>query len=275
MKKKFLILLIVGVFILGIAKKGILVVSFGTSNKDTRKVTIEAIESRIQKEFPEYEVRQAFTSKMIIRIIKKREGKVIDTTEEALAKMQKEGFNEVLVQPLHFLNGLEYNEMLDMVNEYKDKFKKIEVGTPLLTSTDDYFKVAEALKSQLPILTRNDAVVLMGHGTSHYTNATYPAFERTLEDTDVRGVYVGTVEGYPTLKDVIKKLKRDRIKKVILMPFMVVAGVHAHDDMAGETKDSWKNILEKEGFKVEIYMHGLGENKGIQDIYIQHLKNIM
>ncbi|SQC01335.1 anaerobic cobalt chelatase cbiK [Clostridium tetanomorphum] len=57
------------------------------------------------------------------------------------------------------------------------------------------------------------------------------------------------------------------------MPFMLVAGDHATNDMAGDEEDSWKSILENEGFKVNIYLHGIGENENIQKIFIQHLQD--
>ncbi|QEK13657.1 sirohydrochlorin cobaltochelatase [Crassaminicella thermophila] len=253
-------------------KKGMLVVSFGTSYADTRKVTIDAVEEKIAKAFPDYEVRRAFTSKIIIKKLKERDNIFVDTPEEALSKMKEEGFEEVIVQPLHVIAGAEYDEVLNVVEKYKEKaFKKIVVGKPILYSPHDYKMAVEALKEQLPKLGKDQAVVLMGHGTHHPANASYPCLQSAIDDEGLN-VFVGTVEGYPEINDVIKKLKAKNIKEVTLMPYMVVAGDHAQNDMAGDEDDSWKSILKKEGFTVNTYLHGLGENTKYQEIYLAHAK---
>lgn len=253
-------------------KKGILVVSFGTSYPDTRKVTIEACEEKIAASFPDYEVRRAFTSKMIIKKLKERDNIEIDTPEEALSKMKEDGFTEVIVQPLHIIPGIEYEEVLTVVNEFKDSFKEITVGRPVLYGIEDYKAAVETLKLQLPELDKDQAVVLMGHGTSHPANACYSCLQSVLSDEGLN-VFVGTVEGYPEIDDIIAKLKENKIKEVTLMPYMLVAGDHASNDMAGDEDDSWKSILEKEGFAVNIYLHGLGENPGYQDLYVQRVQD--
>lgn len=256
-----------------VAKKGILVVSFGTSYADTRKVTIEACEKKIAKSFPEYEVRRAFTSNMIIKKLKERDKIEIDNPEEALNKMKEEGFTEVIVQPLHIMPGIEYEEVLDAVDKFEDSFEKIIVGRPVLYGIKDYKAAVEALKQQLPKkLNKDQAVVIMGHGTSHPANACYSCLQSVIDDEGLN-VFVGTVEGYPDLDNVIAKLRKNKIKEVTLMPYMVVAGDHASNDMAGDEEDSWKSILKKEGFIVNVYLHGLGENAGYQDIYVQRVQD--
>ncbi|QZY57429.1 sirohydrochlorin cobaltochelatase [Crassaminicella profunda] len=249
-----------------------LVVSFGTSYADTRKVTIDAVEEKIAKAFPEYDVRKAFTSDIIIKKLKERDNISIDTPEEALNKMREEGFEEVVVQPLHVIAGAEYNDLLEVVKNYEEKaFKSIKVGTPILNTPADYKIAVEALKEQLPKLNNDQAVVLMGHGTHHPANASYACLQSAIEDQGLN-VLVGTVEGYPALEDVIEKLKAKNMKEVTLMPYMLVAGDHANNDMAGDEEDSWKTVLKKEGFTVNTYLHGLGENNKYQDIYVDHAK---
>jgi sirohydrochlorin cobaltochelatase len=254
------------------SKKGILVVSFGTSYADTRKVTIEACEEKIAASFPDYEVRRAFTSKMIIKKLKERDNLEIDYPEEALNKMKEDGFTEVIVQPLHIIPGIEYEEVLAVVDNFKESFKEITVGRPVLYGMEDYETAVEALKQQLPELNEDQAVILMGHGTSHPANACYSCLQSVLADEGLN-VFVGTVEGYPEIDHIIAKLKENKIKEVTLMPYMVVAGDHASNDMAGDEDDSWKSILEEEGFVVKIYLHGLGENPGYQDIYVQRVQD--
>ncbi|OFI06714.1 sirohydrochlorin cobaltochelatase [Clostridium acetireducens DSM 10703] len=256
-------------------KKAILVVSFGTSYADTRKACIESTENKIKETFKDYDVKRAFTSEIIIKKLKERDKINVDNVDEALANLDKEGYSEVYVQPLHIMPGEEYDGVVDSVKKYQDKkaFDKLVVGRPILYREKDYEIAKDALMKQIPNMNKNQAVILMGHGSAHPGNASYSLLQYVLESGKANNVYVATVEGYPTLDNVIKKLKDNNITEVTLMPFMLVAGDHAKNDMAGDDKDSWKNILKNEGFKVNIYLHGLGENKAFQDIYVQHVKD--
>ncbi|MFD3158431.1 sirohydrochlorin cobaltochelatase [Haloimpatiens sp. FM7330] len=256
-------------------KKGILVISFGTSYADTRKVTIEAVEEKVKNTFKDYEVKRAFTSKIIRKKLKERDNIIVDSPEEALSKMQKEGFSEIYVQPLHIMPGIEYDEVKEVVDKFNDKkaFDKLVLGRPLLYRAEDYKIAADAFKKQLPKLNKDQAVAIMGHGTEHPSNSSYALFQYALEEKGMGNILVGTVEGYPTVDNVVRRLKEKGIKEVTLMPFMLVAGDHANNDMAGDEKDSWKNVLKSNGFKVNTYIHGLGENEDIREIYIQHIKD--
>ena len=256
-------------------KKAILVVSFGTSYAETRKKTIEACERAIKMAFPEYEVRRAFTSKRIIKILKDRDNILIDTPREALQKLRDEGFADVSVQSLHIIPGSEFHDVVLAVKEYESAFASLRIGMPLLAAPADYEAVATTLARQFPNLADDEAVALMGHGSVHPANAAYPALEHVLEDCGCPRIWIGTVEGYPELDHVIARLRRYHIRKVTLMPLMLVAGDHAQNDMAGDDDDSWKSILEKQGFEVNIYLHGLGENTAIQQIFVQHVHDIV
>lgn len=256
-------------------RKGILVVSFGTSYLEAGKLCIESTENKIKKNFPHYEARRAFTSDMIIKKLKERDNIHIDTVHLALDKMKKDGFTEVIVQPLHIMPGEEYDGVIDIVKKYTENksFTKLVLGRPILYRTEDYAIAIEALKSQLPKMNNDEAVILMGHGSAHPGNSSYSQLQYMLNENEMKNVYVGTVEGYPTLDNIIPKLKSACINKVTLMPFMLAAGDHANNDMAGNDKNSWKSILQSNGFKVETYIHGLGENEKFQDIYVQHVKD--
>ncbi|TWH47434.1 sirohydrochlorin cobaltochelatase [Sporomusa sp. KB1] len=262
-------------------KKAILVVSFGTTYPETMKATIEAIENKMAAEFPDYEIRRAFTSRIIIKKLAERDGVKIDTEEEALAKLKAEGFSEVIVQPLHISAGEEFDMVKDVVRrlEAANAFDSIVLGRPILYymgqagKIDDYLAAAKALELQYPKRKNNEAIVLMGHGGVHPGNSSYAAMQQRLSDAGYKNVYVYTVEGYPSLTGVITKLKANKVKKVTLMPFMLVAGDHATNDMAGDEKDSAKNVLLAAGFKVNTYLHGMGENVNIQEIYVQHTKD--
>lgn len=250
-------------------KKAVLVVSFGTSYEETRKKTIEACEIKIKDAFEGYDFYRAFTSNMIIKKLKNRDNLHIENPIEALDRLYEEGYKEVIVQTLHIICGEEYTKLKEQINEYENKFEKIILGRPLLTQIEDYKETIEALKHQIPELEEDEAIVLMGHGTIHESHSTYPALDYMLKQEYIKA-YVGTVEGYPEIEQVIENLKRDNISKVTLMPFMLVAGDHAINDMASEDDDSWKTILDREGFKTNIYLKGLGENEHIQNKFVRH-----
>ena len=255
-------------------KKAILVVSFGTSYHETRKKTIEACENKIKESFKDYDFYRAFTSGMIINKLKKRDNMFIDNPSEALEKLYNAGYQEVVVQSLHIICGDEYNKLKDMVAQYEDKFDKISIGRPLLTYIDDYRETVEAVKKDLDKMDIDEAGVFMGHGTEHESHSSYPAIEYMFRDYGINA-FVGTVEGYPELEQVIKKLKNRNIKTVDLLPFMLVAGDHAINDMASDEEDSWKTILEKEGFNVKVHVKGLGENPYIQEKFKNHALDCM
>lgn len=265
------------------SKKAILVVSFGTSYPETLRLNIESVENRIRKAFPDYEVRRAFTSRMVIKRLAERDGVQIDNEQQALERLQADGYQEVYIQPLHIVPGAEYDKIKRIVNKYahaKEKtFATIRLGRPLLYSMgidnhpDDYEIAIKALVQQLPDISPDNAVVLMGHGGVHPGNAAYAALQLKLEEAGLNNVFVYTVEGFPSLDRVIGKLKQQQVKKVTLMPFLLVAGDHATNDMAGEEEDSAKSQLLAAGFEVDVYFHGLGENTAIQDIYVAHLRS--
>lgn len=255
-------------------KRAVLVVSFGTTYEDTRKLTIEAVENRIKNEYSDYEVRRAFTSKVVIKVLKNRDGIFVDTPQGALKKLYREGYEKVFIQPLHLIPGSEYNNLKSIVEEFQGKelFNEIDLGTPAIYKREDYELLIEAVKD---LIEKNKTLVFMGHGSYHYSNACYSELQMSLIDRGYKNVFIGTVEGYPSIENVMKWIEENNIKEVTLAPFMLVAGNHAKNDMCGENENSWKSILEKAGIKVNIYFHGLGENLKFQEIYLKHLKEII
>lgn len=252
-------------------KKAIVVVSFGTTYPDTRKKTIDACENLIREHFEEYEIRRAFTSHFIRKKLKERDSLQIDDVEQALHRLLDEGIKHVVIQPLHIMAGEEfYKKIIRVVYRLKDRFDSLRVGRPLLYTVDDYRKAIKALKSQLPEITGEKAVLLMGHGTHHHANACYSCLQLMLY-REIPGVYVGTVGGYPLLDDVLPVLQDQGIKTLILMPYMLVAGDHALNDMGGDGEHSWKTRLRNAGFDVNVYLKGLGENPDYRALYVDHI----
>ncbi len=251
--------------------KAILVVSFGTSYNDSREKTIGAIEDAIAEEFPDYEVRRAFTSQIIIDKLKERDQLEIDNVQEALDRAVSDGIKTLIVQPTHLMGGYEYTDLKDELAEYESKFEKVVLAEPLLTSDEDFDAVADAIVEATASYDDGEtAVCFMGHGTEADSNGVYAKLQEVLTAGGHDAYYIGTVEASPTLEDVMAAMKDRGYAKVVLEPLMVVAGDHANNDMAGEEEDSWKSQLEAAGYGVECVLKGLGELETIQDIYVAH-----
>ena len=250
-------------------KKAILTVSFGTSHLDTLEKTIGAIERELAEAFPDRTLYRAFTSGMVIEKLKLDHKLVIFRVEEAMEQMYRDGVREVLVQPTHIIHGLEYEKMRSQLAPYQERFSQVRIGAPLLEATKDYEEAAGLIIEDVRP-GDGESLVLMGHGTEHHTNAAYPALDYTFWAKGYKNVIVGTVEGFPEMDEVLKKLKEQQTKRVLLMPFMVVAGDHARNDMAGE--DAWKSILTARGYEVRPVIKGLGEIPGIRQMFVRHAR---
>ncbi|MEN8075950.1 sirohydrochlorin cobaltochelatase [Clostridioides difficile] len=259
-------------------KKAILVISFGTSYLDTLNESIEKAENQIRNHFDEYDIYRAFTSHKIIKKLKEKYEIFVDTPEEVLEKLYDNGYEEIIMQPLHIIPGEEYIYINKIGEAFKDKFKILKIGRPIFyyqgidELPQDYSLFIEATKD---LYENNDAVVLMGHGTSHPANSVYGCLQSVFEDEGYENVFIGTVEGYPNFGTVIKRLKRRNITEVTVAPLMVVAGDHARNDMASDEEDSWKSMLEAEGIKVNVHMKGLGENEKFNELYINRIEDLI
>ncbi len=254
-------------------KKGILLVAFGSTIPEAQ-ISFENIEQSVKKTFPGVPVYWSYTSRIIIKKMAK-EGKHLATPAEALAKMMRENFTQVAVQSLHTIPGAEFHGMLKNVHKFAgmDKgIKKVLVGHPLMATSEDVQRVAEAIIKVIPKeRKKKEGVVLMGHGTHHPANVYYAALAYHLEKLDPN-IFVGTVEHWPGIDEIKADLEEKGIKKVYLMPFMSVAGDHARNDMAGSEDDSWKSILEKEGIKCVVVLKGTAEYQEFVDIWVGHLR---
>lgn len=260
-------------------KDAIVVMTFGTTFKDTRAKTIDATVKAIQAKHPNTKVVTAYTSHIIINRVKKNEGITFPTPEEALEQLKKEGYTRVALASLDVIPGMEYNYDLGVYHNYKDQFKKMTLGTSLMywqgqeEQADDVAETIKALSTQFPKQGKDDAILIMAHGTPQVSNAYYSVIQAKLDEAGYKNVYVYTVEGWPNLETVMPKLKKNGIKNITLMPMMMVAGDHANNDMAGKEEDSHKSILEKAGYKVNAYIHGIGENKAIRDLYVKRAED--
>ncbi len=251
-------------------KKAILVVSFGTTYPDALEQEIAATENAVAEAFPGWEVRRAFTSGRIIQKLRARDGLEIDNVARAMERLESEGFTHVIVQPTHIMHGEEYEKMLSQLEPYRLRMQ-LSVGAPLLHAVTDYEAVADALLEWLPPLETDEALVLMGHGTAHFANSAYSQLEHVLRQRCNR-VYVATVEGYPTLNCVKRQLaQHPEIQKLTLVPFMLVAGDHARNDMSG-AQDSWEAQLKEAGYSVRSVLRGLGQCARIRNLFAEHCR---
>ena len=221
--------------------------AFGSSEASAQ-VSFANIDKKVKEAYPDLPVRWAYTS-YVIREKLAKQGKLLDSPEVALARMQDEKFTHVAVQSLHTIGGAEYHDLRRTVGAFKmmGGFERVILGYPLMSTQEDMQRTVAAILQTIPKeREKNEAVVLMGHGTHHPSNAFYAAlmFQLQLKDPNI---FVGTVEGYPDVGLIQELVLKKKIKKAYLMPFMSVAGDHAKNDMAGDEDDSWKSILTKAG----------------------------
>ena len=250
-------------------KKGLLIVSFGTSYRDTELKCIAPIEDAAKKIFKDFEVRRAFTSKIIIKKLAK-EGKIIPTPEEAVKKMAEDGFTHLIVQALHFMKGHEYHKkIIGPLRPYKDSFKGFAIGGPLLSNDSDFDQVADVI-GDLSKSVNGETLLLMGHGTDHPSDSVYSTLQKKLDNAQI-DAKIATVEGGITLTEILPDLLKNGPQPVHLFPLMLVAGDHARNDMAGDY-DSWKKVLESKGIIAVPHLQGMGEYMKIRKIFIRHIK---
>ncbi len=275
-----------------IGDKEILVVSFGTSFNNSRVNDIKGIEDAIATANPDWSVRRAFTAQIIINHIQARDGEAIDNMDQALARAEKNGVKQLVVQPTHLMHGAEYDEMMEALKPYESKMQ-ISVAEPMLgpvgatvtETNDDKVAAANAVIDAAVAASKYDstdaaaaektAFVFLGHGTSHAAAITYSQMYNTFQGLNLPNVFVGTVEGEPEeteVEAVIDACKDAGYENVILRPLMVVAGDHANNDMAGaDDPESWYSMFTAAGFKsVENQISGMGGIPAVQDIYVAH-----
>ena len=253
-------------------KKVLVVVSFGTTFPETREKDLEAVENALQNVFVDRDFYRAYTSKIVMKRLLEDDGIKVSDLNTVLQELKDKGYEDVLVQMTHLLMGEEYSKkIMTIIHDFKDSFKKFNVGRPLLADDFDHSLTVAALATELPELLPDEAVVFVGHGSPNIHNPSYNLLEKRLQAYGIPAV-IGVVEenDHPNYEDMLKALKKLNVKKVLLVPLLLVCGDHAHNDIAGEESDSWSSLLKAEGYDVSVNISGMGRNKAIQNIFVMH-----
>ncbi len=279
-----------------IGENEILVVSFGTSYNDSRAQDIKGIEDAIQEANPDWSVRRAFTSQIIINHIQARDGEVIDNMEQALERAAENQVKNLVIQPTHLMHGAEYDELKRAADTFKDRFETVKIAEPLLGEIGTDALVINADKEAVAIAVLNEAVkdagydsldaakgdgaafVFLGHGTYHTAKVSYSQMQTQMGQLGYENVFIGTVEGDPeetSCESVMEAVSQGGYRKVIFRPLMVVAGDHANNDMAGDDEDSWMSSFKASGKfdSVDAQIVGLGSIDAVRQLYVKHTKD--
>jgi len=278
---------------------GILLVPYGSASPQA-VATYEKIRAGYRKYFPGMTILLAFTSRLMIKRLKEREGIAILSIEEALDQLSAQGCRQVVVQSLQIVPGGEFHRLVSLSKEYEGKERnqekrmRIRIGLPLLSGLEDCRMVSRILLDlwnepgeevsdkgeersrvgHFAFDSKKEALLLAGHGTGHPADAIYSQMARILKK-DHGQVLLGTIEGFPGLLEIIDELKAAGVQKVRLRPFLLVAGGHAKNDIAGSGPDSWKSTLERAGFEVDVHLSALGEMEGIVSILKEHTRRAL
>lgn len=284
-------------------KTALVLAMFGTSVEPALKGLLN-IKGKLERHFPHTPVKIAFTSNIIRNIWQKRAAAIsyakrhpeipreilhVKGPLATISDLQDQGFDTIVVQPTHIAPAEEYMDLcsyvkaLGSIKTIKKRFQpfnKLVVGRPALGTYGPEHPYAEDIKLAVRAVKvdverarkEKAALVYMGHGNEYFpSGGSYLEFEDVMRKTypDVQ-IIVGTVEGFPGFERVRETLKHTKTKKVLLKPFMIVAGDHARNDMSGPEPDSWKSVLEEAGIKVVADIHGLGEIDEFAEIYVSH-----
>ena len=253
------------------AKPAIVLAAFGTTTEafDTYK----HFEEKVKARFPDYEIRWAFTSHKVRHKVAQEKGQKLNDLGTTLRELKAAGYTRVVIQSLHIVPGEEWEKKV-VLESRKIPGLKVALGKPLLSSKKDQEQVLEALAQTFPKDLKDKAVVLVAHGSpSAEGTASYLAFNRLLRSHyPDQHVFLGTVEGKPTRKQVMEAVKKSNASSVVLLPFLFVAGEHVAKDMLGDDPESWKSeLLKQKAYHIEGITKGLGYQDGIINIYLDHL----
>ncbi len=255
-------------------KKALMVVSFGTTYEEQRRNSLGGIEEALSNHYPDRECFVAYTSGMIRRIYWTKRGIKISSVTEQMNHCLKEGYEDILVVVTHMMWGHEYEKVRSEIVKACEAYENdgnllplIRISRPLSTTAEDRKLLAQGMMEDYKQLEEAyDGIVFMGHGSSHANTVIYEEIQAYLAEESDR-YWLRTVEGELTFdpEAIIDGKSKDKSKgSYLLAPFMIVAGDHATNDLAGANDESWKHQLESMGCTVETNLVGLGERPWIR-----------
>lgn len=257
-------------------KEGLLLVAFGTSVPEAQPA-LTAIDKEFKAAFPHSPVVWAYTSSIIRAKLEKRGVHIGDVTA-GLEELARQKVDVVRVQSLHVVAGEEFSEMerllVSWLARHPDTFKAVYLGRPLLESRQDAEDVCRAVLSATEGKRKpGELLALMGHGQSHGRgDMVIEGMRSTLSFADNLAV-LATVEGSRGFDQVLAAIKTSRASVIWLQPFMVVAGDHARNDLAGDEPDSWASQIRALGLTPRPVLTGLGELPGVRAVFVRHARD--
>ena len=263
-------------------KQAILVVASGPTVDTARERHIEPVVARIKEQFADYEVRLAFSSRIVVKRLRDR-GIDFPTEVGALEELVAEGYTHVYVQPLHFTGGEEFDKLKRNIIEHKEahKLEVLRVGRPLIyymgqeDHPNDYQIFIDEFVKPLQIKA-NDGLLFVGHGGLSSGNSSYGHLQYQLIRNGLMNIRVATLENAPFIEDVAlpwEWLDGKKPDTIYVHPLLLVLGDHAQNDLLGDEDDSVVNILQAAGYHVEGMQQALGEYMPIQNIFCQHVED--
>ena len=253
--------------------RAILVVSFGTSVNETRTKTLEAIEHRIQTAYPDLLHERAWTSRLLRKKVLETEGLTIQSVQESLTQLSLNGIREVYIQPTFVTCGGEYQTLIQEASAFQHQFQTLCIGSPLMEQEEDFASIIQAItqSSSYQQPASDELLLFMGHGSTNGDDFLYDQLDQAFKTNGYPHIFLKTMQSATSVDEIISFACKHQINKITLAPFMIVAGRHAINDMAGDQADSWKSKLVQAGFQVHCNMTGLGELPEIQQLFIHKL----
>lgn len=248
----------------------VLVVSFGTSYPDAERQSIRPVHDAIRDAFPDCAVRSAFTSRRVVAILAGR-GREVEAPDEALERLHRDGYSHVIVAPLLFLAGHEFEKkVVQPCRRWSSRFAALSICDPVLSGTGGVRAMADIV-ADLSESVGGEQLVLMGHGTDHAADSVYAELQEVV-DRNGTPALIATVEGRTTLEQILPRLIDSGVNRVHLFPLMLVAGQHALHDMAGDDGESWRSRLVSRGIEPIVHLNGIGERMGLRKIVIDRAR---
>lgn len=246
-------------------KKALLVISFGSSIPEARAY-IKQVEDHLQNAYPERAFYNAYTSPFIRKRLS-QQGEHVQSPQEVLEELYTSGYEDVVMIPTVIIPGVEYDKLIAIKEAWQSRFLFLHMGRPLLEEPKDLIRMAEILAKNFAV-EEEEALLLFGHGSRHLANFIYPSMQTALRCQGYERAYVATIEGWPTLEEAMKEMKLNGIKKVFILPFLLIAGKHVLKDMLGEAETSWINQLKANGFQVRYCTEGLSALEEVLDMFV-------